>query len=314
MRLSKFSSKFNWFPCNNQWDLSEFVIGIPILKRILTQIENGEELFVYELGHIHLSRKSYKVTYFVDYCVSERNCSEKVYFECEVRCILCWNHSKIWIRKEGHKFSTIVNNYITSEKITSDISCQKDIPCKVFIVWHYFTAGFRTKQNRYSKNHQLSNCANMFRNSIKEFGEPSLEAASLPRRDSLSRLHDAIRSAAVDGRVSSRVYVHLQFNWFFPVSHSIRFFCWIFCFCQISLCFLCKSKLMKFLFIFCRQFADQRLFQMMKKQFWNASELIIRHKSRMTWQCRVAHHVECVFMRMESMICSIKGMQGNSCR
>lgn len=44
----------------------------------------------------------------------------------------------------------------------------------------------------------------MFRNSIKEVGEPSLdglEAASLPRRDSLSRLHDALKSAAVDGRV-----------------------------------------------------------------------------------------------------------------
>lgn len=42
----------------------------------------------------------------------------------------------------------------------------------------------------------------MFRNSIKEEGEPS---TSLPRRDSLSRLHDAIRSASVDGCVSSQM-------------------------------------------------------------------------------------------------------------
>lgn len=41
----------------------------------------------------------------------------------------------------------------------------------------------------------------MFRNSIKEAGEPPLEAVSLSRRDSLTRLHDAIKSAAHDGRV-----------------------------------------------------------------------------------------------------------------
>ncbi|XP_055305778.1 choline-phosphate cytidylyltransferase B-like isoform X2 [Sitodiplosis mosellana] len=43
----------------------------------------------------------------------------------------------------------------------------------------------------------------MFRNSIKEVGEPSLcslGADFLPRRDSLSRLHDALKIAAVDGR------------------------------------------------------------------------------------------------------------------
>lgn len=44
----------------------------------------------------------------------------------------------------------------------------------------------------------------MFRNSIKEDGEPFLETASLPRRDSLSRLHEAIKNAALDGRVSSQ--------------------------------------------------------------------------------------------------------------
>lgn len=44
----------------------------------------------------------------------------------------------------------------------------------------------------------------MFRNSIKEEGEPSLEASSLPRRDSLSRLHEAIKSASVDGYVRER--------------------------------------------------------------------------------------------------------------
>lgn len=42
----------------------------------------------------------------------------------------------------------------------------------------------------------------MFRNSIKEVGEPFLEEASLPRRDSLSKLHDLLRSTSVDGHVS----------------------------------------------------------------------------------------------------------------
>lgn len=42
----------------------------------------------------------------------------------------------------------------------------------------------------------------MFRNSIKEVGEPPLEEASLPRRDSLMKLHDIIRSSSVDGNVS----------------------------------------------------------------------------------------------------------------
>lgn len=49
----------------------------------------------------------------------------------------------------------------------------------------------------------------MFRNSIKEVDEPSLdglEAAYLPRRDSLSRLHDALKNAAVDGRVRCRFF------------------------------------------------------------------------------------------------------------
>lgn len=42
----------------------------------------------------------------------------------------------------------------------------------------------------------------MFRNSIKEVGEPSWGEASLPRRDSLTKLHDIIRSSSVDGYVS----------------------------------------------------------------------------------------------------------------
>lgn len=41
----------------------------------------------------------------------------------------------------------------------------------------------------------------MFRNSIKELGEPSLEDEALPRRDSLSRLHDAIKNSSMDGHV-----------------------------------------------------------------------------------------------------------------
>lgn len=49
----------------------------------------------------------------------------------------------------------------------------------------------------------------MFRNSIKEVDEPSLDglgAVSLPRRDSLSNLYDAIKSAAVDGHVRRQVF------------------------------------------------------------------------------------------------------------
>lgn len=42
----------------------------------------------------------------------------------------------------------------------------------------------------------------MFRNSIKEVGEPSLGAVSLARRDSLTELHEIIRSSSVDGYVS----------------------------------------------------------------------------------------------------------------
>lgn len=42
----------------------------------------------------------------------------------------------------------------------------------------------------------------MYRNSLKEVSELSLEEASLPRKDSLSRLHDAIKSSFVDGHVS----------------------------------------------------------------------------------------------------------------
>lgn len=41
----------------------------------------------------------------------------------------------------------------------------------------------------------------MFRNSIKESGEPPLEPVD-SRRDSLTRLYDAIKNAAQDGRVS----------------------------------------------------------------------------------------------------------------
>lgn len=47
----------------------------------------------------------------------------------------------------------------------------------------------------------------MYRNSLAEegepsFTEPSFESVTIPRRDSLSRLHDAIKNAADDGRVS----------------------------------------------------------------------------------------------------------------
>lgn len=42
----------------------------------------------------------------------------------------------------------------------------------------------------------------MFRNSIKESGESPLEPVDLSRRDSLTRLYDAIKNAAQDGRVS----------------------------------------------------------------------------------------------------------------
>lgn len=53
----------------------------------------------------------------------------------------------------------------------------------------------------------------MFRNSVKEVGEPSLEAISMPRRDSLSQLHDAIKNAAVDGRVSCQSqFASIYFN------------------------------------------------------------------------------------------------------
>lgn len=45
----------------------------------------------------------------------------------------------------------------------------------------------------------------MFRNSIKEVGEPLLEEALLQRRDSLSRWHDIIRSTSVDGYVSKEI-------------------------------------------------------------------------------------------------------------
>lgn len=54
----------------------------------------------------------------------------------------------------------------------------------------------------------------MFRNSIKEVGEPSLGAACLPRRDSLSRLHDALKIAAVDGRVSCQMQFVMKFTYF----------------------------------------------------------------------------------------------------
>lgn len=64
----------------------------------------------------------------------------------------------------------------------------------------------------------------MFRNSIKEDGEPSLEATSLPRRDSLSRLHDAIKSASVDGRVSCQVQfvIEPQLAAFFLIENLIH--------------------------------------------------------------------------------------------
>lgn len=60
----------------------------------------------------------------------------------------------------------------------------------------------------------------MFRNSIKESGEPSLEPVSIPRRDSLSRLHDALKSAVHDGRVSCQqnfVISKYLFSLFFVV-------------------------------------------------------------------------------------------------
>lgn len=41
----------------------------------------------------------------------------------------------------------------------------------------------------------------MFRNSIKEMGEPSLDGAELPRQDSLSRLHDALKNASTEEHV-----------------------------------------------------------------------------------------------------------------
>lgn len=48
----------------------------------------------------------------------------------------------------------------------------------------------------------------MFHNSIKELGEPCLDnvgATFQPRRDSLSRLHDALKIAALDGHVRYQV-------------------------------------------------------------------------------------------------------------
>lgn len=57
----------------------------------------------------------------------------------------------------------------------------------------------------------------MFRNSIKEVDEPSLdglEAAFLPRRDSLSRLHDALKNSA--GRVRCRFFL----AWTFETSYK----------------------------------------------------------------------------------------------
>lgn len=51
----------------------------------------------------------------------------------------------------------------------------------------------------------------MFRNSIKEKGEPLLGAASLPRRDSLTQLHDFIRSTSVDGHVSWKTLFPKEF-------------------------------------------------------------------------------------------------------
>lgn len=42
----------------------------------------------------------------------------------------------------------------------------------------------------------------MFRNSIKELGEPSPETVALPRRDSLTLLGQTIVIASADGSVS----------------------------------------------------------------------------------------------------------------
>lgn len=68
----------------------------------------------------------------------------------------------------------------------------------------------------------------MFRNSIKEVGEPSLEATSLPRRDSLSRLHDAIKNSSADRRVSCRTQlesIHSSYS-----SLSLSFYLFIYSF------------------------------------------------------------------------------------
>lgn len=70
----------------------------------------------------------------------------------------------------------------------------------------------------------------MFRNSIKEMGEPSLdglEAASLPRRDSLSRLHDALKSASVDGCVRCHIIflrIEMMTNQSWDRSYGFIFF------------------------------------------------------------------------------------------
>lgn len=66
----------------------------------------------------------------------------------------------------------------------------------------------------------------MFRNSIKEVGEPSLEATSLPRRDSLSRLHDALKNASADGCVSCRTQlesIHSSYSYL-----SLSFYSFVF--------------------------------------------------------------------------------------
>lgn len=53
----------------------------------------------------------------------------------------------------------------------------------------------------------------MFRNSIKEMGEPSLEEAVIPKRDSLSRLHDALKSAYMDEHVRGYGFPIEKFNY-----------------------------------------------------------------------------------------------------
>lgn len=53
----------------------------------------------------------------------------------------------------------------------------------------------------------------MFRNSIKEKGEPPLGEASFTRRDSLTLLHDLIRSTSVDGHVRSIFYSKSSYDY-----------------------------------------------------------------------------------------------------